>query len=366
MFRNLVSYCIKSSYIGIYVLCLLYSYALYIFPDSLQVGLLLTILFILGLYSLTRNLLTSLAITFIISSQFFSPAKTYEFEYASATEYVSELRQYGIVEPVALNISDIMGIFIVFLLLKDKLLFIFNKKALGAKRLLISFLQTPPTVWIMFSWFIYFLLSLYGSLYLSFSPTYSLNILMQYAKMVIAFISVLHLFTEVGSKRIFIYIVLLSMLSFQSFMGISQFVGGISNYGMTEKLVTSDIEQNTTFSRIVGIYGSPNSHGFSVAILLLLSLPFIIKRNKWFLSAVGGLGILNIIISQSRSVWLGFLVLLMLYIKQAYNYIRRVLPYIFRKKNLLCSLGIDNIHINSLSENRGKRGFFYRRGRGGI
>lgn len=173
-----------------------------------------------------------------------------------------------------------------------------------------------------------------------------------------------YIFTEVGSKRIFIYIVLLSMLSFQSFMGISQFVGGISNYGMTEKLVTSDIEQNTTFSRIVGIYGSPNSHGFSVAILLLLSLPFIIKRNKWFLSAVGGLGILNIIISQSRSVWLGFLVLLMLYIKQAYNYIRRVLPYIFRKKNLLCSLGIDNIHINSLSENRGKRGFFYRRGRG--
>lgn len=325
MLQHILFYCIKRANVSIYVLSLFYCFILLLFPDNLQLGLGITAVYIVVLYVLTRNLLTSFMIGFLISSQFFTPAKEYQFEYASAREYISELRPRGIMSSISLNLSDITGMFIVFLLIKNKILFIINKKAFGTNRQFISLLQAPSTLWVLLCWLMYFLLSLYSSIYLSFSPLYSLNLLAQYAKMVIAFIAILYLNIEQTSKRPLMYIVLLVMLSFQSVVGISQFAISLSNYGLTEKLVTADIEQNVVLSRVIGIYGSANAHAYSIAVLLLLCLPFLINNNKWVLSAIGSLAAVNIILSQSRTVWVGFFVLLLLYIKKVYKYMKSVL-----------------------------------------
>src|SRR3972149_7873836 len=107
--------------ISVFLLVFLYCTILYLSPDSFKFGVAIALLFIGIVYILTKNLFASLFIAFLVSSQFFFPAKTYQFEYASPAEYIYELLPNGIFESIAITLADVCSGLMIIYFVKVKL-----------------------------------------------------------------------------------------------------------------------------------------------------------------------------------------------------------------------------------------------------
>lgn len=331
MLSRVYKYFLQHSYISTFSLTILYSSILFFTPYSFKFDIVVTFIFIGMLYVLTKNFFLSLFIMFLASSQFFFPAKTYQFEYASASEYAYELLPNGIFESIIVNISDICAALIILFFIKEKVsTFIQTPKKTNRLRPRVN----VSIILIFLCWFVYFSISLYSSLYVSLFPLYSINLLAQYGKMAVMFFAVLYYFHDNKNRGDLFPTVLIALLLFQSVLGTYQFVKSLTNYGASEKLPSIDVEQNVDFSRVEGISGHPNGHGFVVSILVLITFPFVLKQKKKILWAITILGLVNIILSQSRTVWIAlFLVSGFVYTLHAHN-IRLAVTRLFKLKRL--------------------------------
>jgi O-antigen ligase len=279
-------------------LLLMYCSFLYKFPDDFKVGLVVTMVFIALLHYVIRNLFLSILIVFIASASFLFPAKTYTFEYASPSLYRYELLPRGIVESITFSISDVLGFSLVLLFIRQRV----------SDKLFIAVLNRPVVTAIIASWFVYYACSLYASINYSVFPIFSVDVLMLSGKMVLVFIGIIYLFSMREKNSFFIYIVLLSILLFQSLVGIVQFGTSFSSSGAIEQKILLDVEENIGFSRVSGISFHPNSHALTTSLLMLFTLPYVVreKGKKWWVILL--FGFINIILSQSRTIWLACII----------------------------------------------------------
>lgn len=303
MIKTVLNYLKRNRIVLIFILSLLYSYVLYSIPDNFRLGVIITVFFGIFYYIATNSFFASIFILFFLSSFFLAPAKTYMFEYASAKEYTYELLPEGIFETISINVSDLCGVLLIVYFVYTRIK-IFLKSENDS---LIKIFNTPTTIGVLFAWFIYFSISLYSSLYYSFSPTFSLNVLTQYGKMVVMFLGILFIEYKTRHRSQLIYILLISVLLFQGVVGGLQFAKNLTSHGANEKTQALDTEQKTDFSRIEGITFHANNHGLIMALLVILTLPFAIINRKspwWTISFIGAF---NILATQSRTVLLGVL-----------------------------------------------------------
>jgi len=288
------------------IITLGFYFFLFAVGENFKFAVIAALLMVTLYYLVTKNLFVSLFSAFLASAPFLTPAKQYEFEYASASEYVFTQWPNGIISSIKLTISNLLGILIVLFILLEVI-----KRIIQSQRLItnpfVIMLNLPLFKFISFCWLGYFSVSLYSSLYHSFYPEYSLYLLFEYSKLLIGFIGIIYLFVTKTKSVKYTYIVLLTMLLFQNIVGFFQFVTSLGN---NNNLYTQDAEENIPFARIDGISFHANIHAFIILMLLILILPYIAKRRGWIFNSVVFLSIANIFLSQSRTAWLGMIVII--------------------------------------------------------
>lgn len=294
MFISTLQYLSKNKQVAVIGLTFIYCFALYLYPYSFKLGIMLSFAYIVLYYVISRNFYLSLLSTFIVSAFFPLPAKNYPFIYAHSSEYNYELFKNGGFRSITLAIADVFGFFLILFFIRERI----------RNRAFINVLNYPMVMFILIAWFVYFAFSLFSSLSYSVFPTYSINVLAQGGKMVLVFVGIVYLFTEYKQKARYIYWALLASLLSISVIGLSQFGNNLSPAGISDNMIPLDIEERTNFFRISGISGHPNYHAFLTGMLILFVLPFVLKRRNIFFWIIVLLGLLNLFFAQSRSVWL--------------------------------------------------------------
>lgn len=302
LIRTIWLYSKNNRVVAVFLLSLFYCITLYMNPDDVKAGLLISLIYMAGFYVVTGGFFSALLFTFALSVFFLFPAKTYEFLYAFAREYVYETIPDGIFENITFAVSDALGILLVLYYVRERL----HQQGRRGKKIFISMMNSPTVTTILVSWFIYFAFSLFSSLYYSAFPAFSVNVLAQYGKMVVLFLGTVYLHYKEPNRANLLYAVLLGLLLFQGGLGSMQFMQNLTSFGTIKQLQNLDTEQSTIFSRvdIGGISMHANNHAFSIAVLLLLTLPFVLhnlKKPWWIISIIAGI---NIILTQSRTIWI--------------------------------------------------------------
>lgn len=308
LLHTIVDYFKKQTVLSVFLISLFYCIILYSNPGNFKSGLIISFIFIALYYFIIKNFFTSLFLTFTISSFFLFPAKTYTFEYAAAREYIYENLPEGIFENITFTISDMFGLLLIMYFIRERLKQYGNSR----RKLLITLLNSPVVTAILIAWYIYFSISLFSSLYYSAFSVFSVNVLAQYGKMVIIYLGIIYIFYKEPHHSKLIYATLLGLLLFQATLGSLQFAQNLTSFGANKQLQNPDTEQSTFFPRdIGGISMHANNHAFAVTILTILTLPFVLKKIKnlwWVISALGGF---NIILTQSRTIWISLLAVLL-------------------------------------------------------
>lgn len=296
---------------ALFFILFLYAFFLYFSSNNFTLGVAISFITTGILYWITDNLFYSLFAVFFITLPFTSPVKDYPFIYADPTEYHYATLPVGIVDSIYFSITNIWGLFLVWYLVNR-----FTHSLLNSYKqsyaTIVTVFTSPPIPYMLLFWFIYFFLSFISASQFSLYSNYSINYLFHELNMCIAFAGTVYLFLKEGKAAKIFYLIPLALLMFLSLLGISQ-IFLLSTKNVILFTPNPDAEQTDLFARIWGISG-PNGHSYIIAILLLLSYPFI-KNMKSKLTALLMLLLsgLNIIFSQSRVVWLGSGIILAIY-----------------------------------------------------
>ncbi len=280
---------------------LMYSTLIYAFPEVFKVGVVISVVFFLTFYSVFgKNMFIALFSIFILASQFSLPGKYYSFELVSVDRYYYELLPDGIFETFGLVISDVFAFWL--------LIFFVRKitQMLAQKKRKINQFSLSKNIY-LFPFLIYFLFSLYSSLYFSFDSFFSVFTFFQYSKLLISIISVMYILSFGGREKKYFYLLIGSIVIFQCCLGLVQFTSSLPIERLDEKLIfsTSVPEENLFFPRVEGTFYSGNDFAFVLLKLTLLVLPVaFVYRNNLMVKIMALLVLVSLILSQSRTIWM--------------------------------------------------------------
>lgn len=283
----------------------IYSLLLYVFPGNFKFAALLSIFFLLLLYGITRNFLLSIFSVIFLSGQFLWIGKYYEFELVSPYEYVFERFSGGIIEQYGLNLSDLFSFGLAIFFLKE----IFQNRFIKGKKNHTKSLSFSKKILIF--WSLFFLIAMYSSYYISFKPVFSLSILWQQFKLVLSFIATIKLLKSDSRTTKYFYLTIMSLLIFQSFLGLFQFFWVLLGFGANQQFNYSFVvpeEESLIFPRVFGTFLHPNDFSFVLLklIFILFTHVFIISKTKAFKRLLI-LSFFILLLAQSRVIWLGLL-----------------------------------------------------------
>jgi len=301
--------------------------------DNYKLAVVATMVVIALYYIITKNLFFSLFSTFIASVPFLLPAKRYEFEYASASEYIFDLWENGMIRSINLSISNLLVILIILFFLLETINLIVHIRS-RAPHPFTTMFKLPLFTYISFCWVGYVGVSFYSSMYHSYFPTYSLYNLFENSKFFIGFIGIIYLFIRTKRFVKYIYVVLVTALLFHNVIGISQFATSPTPLSSSERQYSQDAEENIPLERVSGISYQANIHAFVILLLFIHVLPYITKRGKWFTNVVIFLTITNIILSQSRTAWLSVAVVIAYIFIVRREEVKKIALSLVRGKNL--------------------------------
>lgn len=266
----------------------------------------------IAIFYLLKNLFFSFFLTSITSLAIFVPNKYYTVEVIKGSEiFLPEFRS-GYFLGYGLNISNVLLIFssiflTYYLYLHKSSVFLIIKKNVSLFILCSS------------GWLVFLLVSLFSSIYISFSPELSTVWLIQYMQFVIVAIGVLvSYFLGKDKFQLIIKVVALSML-FQFFIGVTQFVlqshiGLVIEQSRGGAFYTG-LDENNAIFRIDGTFMYSNQLALVSIILFSILAPTLILKNNTFVFASGLAAIVVILFTQSRVIWLALCLLLIMTIK---------------------------------------------------
>lgn len=281
------------------------------YPDSFTLGVIASLVTSVLLYLITGNFFFSLFSVYSLALPFRVPAKQYHFLFASPQEYQYEPLPDGIFDNSYFTISTVWGTLLALFYVNRIFHYIFFKKS-TATTTFVSVLRKPLVFLTLSSWSIYFFLSFFSSLFFSFNPSYSLNYLLHEGNIAIAYIGMLYLFLVQKEGEYYFFLILISNITFYGIIGASQILHLFTEQSYVHSLPIVDAEQRILFRRINGVFG-PNGHAYLITIFSIMFLPLTRAiRGKTPLFLVVLLAIVNIIFSQSRTVWLGVCIIILL------------------------------------------------------
>lgn len=309
----------KHKSIVVLLLLLLYHLYLFSYPENFKLAFLVSIFVSILVYLATNNFFFSLFSVYSISLPLKVPAKQYPFLYASPLEYQYEALPDGLFDDTYVTISTIWGAFLVFFYINRFLHHVLLKKTRDTVAFASLFAKHIVSLSLL-SWILYFSLSFIGSSLHSFNPFFSINYLLHESNTIIVFISMLYLFLVETNGAYYFCLTLLANIAFHGLIGVSQIFHLFSEQNYLHNRLTIDPEQKVLFRRIGGLLG-PNQNAYFMAISSFMLLPFARYMKKVVIFLIYSVAAINIIFSQSRSVWLSIFIILLLF-------------YVFKKRQL--------------------------------
>lgn len=257
-----------------------------------------------------KNIFISCLLVTLYSLLFFQPNKYYPVEILKGYEIIEPSFKEGFSAAFGLNISNIF-VFLSFLLFIRDL--IRNQRK--------TYKSIMKHFWLIFlSASGFFLVGQMSSS--RFSPFFGLSIvwLMQYLQLFLVAFLLNYFFIIYIQKKSYIYSLLCVMILFESFLGgwqyIKQSYAGLSIETATGNTFDRGPEENNATFRVSGTFLYHNELGFITGLLVSLILPLIItgKSPIYKFSAIAGL--IVILFTQSRSIWLSMSIILIAFIRQ--------------------------------------------------
>lgn len=266
----------------------------------------------IAIFYLLENLFFSFFLTSLTSMAIFIPNKYYTIEVIKGSEiFLPEFRS-GYFLGYGLNISNVLLLFSSMFLAY----FLYLHRSTVS-----SIIKKNMSLFILCSsgWLVFFLVSLFSSMYISFSPELSTIWLIQYMQFLLIAIGVIVSYFLGREKfQLILKVVALSML-FQFFIGVTQFIlqshiGLVIEQSRGGAFYTG-LDENNAIFRIDGTFMYSNQLALVSIILFSILAPALILYNNSFIFASGLATIVIILFTQSRIIWLALCLLLIMTIK---------------------------------------------------
>ncbi len=233
-----------------------------------------------------KSLLIPLSIFFIVLLQFQIPGKYYSFELIPPGNYSYEQEGFeaGISEGYGIIMSDFIAIWILLYFLKKTVSMLSSR----ASFIIISHYKLNSSLFFltMVSWGLAFFLALLGSLYFSFFPSFSVIVLLQHMKILVAFWLIYYLLynhQSIGKK--IIKETIFAVLVFQIILGISQISAQLLSFNLNSGFrPTYIVPDESVFSlRPYGSFAYANQYAFILSMILFIySVTFVQDHEKSF------------------------------------------------------------------------------------
>lgn len=280
---------------------LLYFYSFNFFNDQFKLLFAFSLVIICLNFLFTKNFFYSLLVTFISSVFYYLPAKLFSVELLTRYEQTSELFREGLTGQFGLNISDLLAF---------ALLIFFSREILKERG---NIFGTEKKIWFIgISWFFYSLWNSFNSLYNSWFPVFSLTLSLQSFKIVIFLFSLHYLFFKnkkmIGNLLLFLF----SINIFQCLLGVWQTLTFSNNVEFAGGYAIP--EENNFLIRPYGVVGYANPHALVITILYAITGQFVLKTNKKLFYFYSLLVLINIILTQTRSIWIAWFLFSVFYL----------------------------------------------------
>lgn len=306
MFKKIIIYFYNQNFFSVILLTLITNNVFYLLPGNFKLAFILALGCLVLFFLITKDLFVSLLCMFVISGHYFLPGKFSTVELVSGNQFSHDLYRMGLLEEFGLTTSDIFAFWLLVILsvssLKSSLSYLHSKKS----KVIPYIIKNLFAFIIGISWTIYFSLSLISSLYYSLFPQLSLIIWLQSFKLVIIFLGILYLLEQRKKFVQMFFHVLGGILLYQNVIGLLQLLFFDINTGISNSHFI--VEENLAFSRVQGIMGYGNTHGLMISMLYCIAAPFLYRKNSSYFYILSILTFINIVFSQSRSVWLALII----------------------------------------------------------
>jgi len=293
--------------------------------SSFRVFLLFYLTISVLVYLKIKNLALSFFLTCLFTLPFFLPAKSYNFlvlsKLSMSIEYKGDyLKDY------ALNTSNIFLFLTILVLIRN----------IGDKIGQYFRILKPQLLIIAIPFLIFFLAGFFSSH--NYSPFFLASFiwLLQYSQLFIIAFMLIYFFKFHRKKYLLIPIVLLASVFFESSLSLLQLVkqsqlGIIVEREIFSQFYVGDLDAIGNLYRVYGTASHPNQLAFIMIILIILLAPYIFGNTfpNIFLSGIV-LGLTVILLTQSRSVWIGLIISSYIFIK----FFRLQLISFFQKSHL--------------------------------
>jgi hypothetical protein len=311
MLTSINNFISRQQYHQLFLIIFLGCFGLSLIGSDFKIFTIGLIVFLGILYFKTRDMFISLFILLLITAQFQLPGKYYTFELISKSKYFFLGLPDGIIDGFGLISSDIIAFALVMFLLRQGIIAVTH----GHWHLFTNIIKNIYIKGTLLCWLSYFLLSFFSSSQYSFFPVFSLTILLQYLKMPLIFIcSFILLGKRPSVYKTFLY-TLAALLLFQSTLGTFQVTKAIQpNSGPGGTVAVA--EEDLLLPRAQGTFEYANQFGLIQLILLLFLLPYVFTGDKGVFRFSAAIGVISIVLSQSRTSWLTFVLILCIFIYQ--------------------------------------------------
>lgn len=295
-------------------------------------------------YFLSKNILFSLFTTFFVSSFFNFPSKSYSVELLGWGETKHSLFRDGMLIEYGITISDLLGISLLVYFCRAGLNFIFSKNSWSnIKKILTSRKNTSEVILPFVSWFAYSTWSVLTTFKISYLPSFSLLISLQSYKILLFFTGAYYFLTKGGSLIKNFFYVVTTILLIQCLLGFYQITTFQNAAEFAQEEVV--IEESTPLPRAFGVMGNANPHALVTTLLLAVVAPFLIVNHKRLFILLASFTALNVLLSQSRTLWLSWGIIGIIIIWK----FRKIITTLIKKKLkeilLLSSLGLLLINL---------------------
>jgi O-antigen ligase len=271
-----------------------------------------------------RSAFQGFFLTFLVSLQIFTPNKNYEVEVIPGKEILEPAFNYGYYTGYYFTLGTFLSLFALIFLIKEAVGVILQQKL----RHLLFLLILPWTIFIFFG--------TYSSSLFSPYPLLSYIWLYQYSLLLLVAISYLIGVSKYKTFNQLFFATLGVIIATQSVVSILQFIVQKS-FGFSYEVYSSGtfatgLDENNAVYRVMGTFTHPNQLAIILTLLVAVTLPYALRYRQLYLTGISTLGLVVILLTQSRSVIFGLLLVILLNSWMYRDYLRSLVKVIGTKR----------------------------------
>src|SRR5579859_3295090 len=313
----------SSPYSQFFLLSIVTQATFFQFGANFKVVAICAVILLLFFVFVLKNISLALFFLILLASRYPTIGKFYQFQAVSPQEYVYELGNLlfpnGIIFSYGLSLSTALGAILFFYLIRCA--FVRGSRWLLRK---LSQIWVNPVKSTLFFWVTALFFVIYSGLYYAYFPTYAVMATINWLKTIAIFLFAFFFYTQKKQYKQYFFLLLASLVIFEGSLSLKNYVVQFSSKDENTLNVSYSVpEQKAFLPRISNPIGSTNGNSNQYALDMSLFLVLYIflslsSDKKTFFShvlifSVVGIAVLNILLAQSRGIWLAWIIVFFLW-----------------------------------------------------